>query len=80
MQTQLHAKGAHAYATECVEISKVGPKEQTIGKNADYQITVVNTGDKPIDRSDCYRYSSKLQHRLLLLMAQQSMATKLYGD
>lgn len=29
-----------------VEICKEGPKEVTIGKNADYQITVVNTGDK----------------------------------
>lgn len=29
-----------------VDINKVGPKEQQIGKNADYQITVVNTGDK----------------------------------
>ena len=27
---------------------KVGPKEVPIGKNADYQITVVNTGDKPL--------------------------------
>lgn len=33
---------------ECIEIMKVGPKEQQIGKNADYQITVVNTGDKPL--------------------------------
>lgn len=33
---------------ECVEISKVGPKEQSIGKNADYQITVTNPGDKPL--------------------------------
>ncbi len=29
-----------------IELTKVGPKEQQIGKNADYQITVVNTGDK----------------------------------
>lgn len=29
-----------------VEIFKAGPKEQQIGKNADYQITVVNPGDK----------------------------------
>jgi len=28
-----------------VELTKVGPKEQQIGKNADYQINVVNTGD-----------------------------------
>ncbi|MGK5595052.1 MAG: OmcB family cysteine-rich outer membrane protein [Parachlamydiaceae bacterium] len=33
---------------ECVELSKVGPKEQMIGKNADYQITVVNPGDKTL--------------------------------
>jgi len=26
----------------------VGPKEQAIGKNADYQITVTNPGDKPL--------------------------------
>lgn len=29
-----------------VDIEKVGPKEVPIGKNADYQITVTNTGDK----------------------------------
>ena len=29
-----------------IALAKVGPKEQTIGKNADYQITVTNTGDK----------------------------------
>jgi len=33
---------------ECIDIVKVGPKEQQIGKNADYQITVTNTGDKPL--------------------------------
>lgn len=31
-----------------MECSKVGPKEQQIGKNADYQITVVNSGDLPL--------------------------------
>ncbi len=31
-----------------VDIAKVGPKEQQIGKNADYQITVTNTGDKTL--------------------------------
>jgi uncharacterized repeat protein (TIGR01451 family) len=31
-----------------MECTKVGPKEQAIGKNADYQITVMNTGDKPL--------------------------------
>lgn len=29
-----------------IDLQKVGPKEQQIGKNADYQITVTNTGDK----------------------------------
>ncbi|MBA2367505.1 MAG: DUF11 domain-containing protein [Candidatus Protochlamydia sp.] len=29
-----------------IECQKVGPKEVPIGQNADYQITVVNTGDK----------------------------------
>jgi uncharacterized repeat protein (TIGR01451 family) len=33
---------------ECIELSKVGPKEQQIGKNADYQITVTNPGDKSL--------------------------------
>lgn len=33
---------------ECIELVKVGPKEQAIGKNADYQITVTNPGDKPL--------------------------------
>lgn len=33
---------------ECVELTKTGPKEQSIGKNADYVITVVNPGDKPL--------------------------------
>jgi uncharacterized repeat protein (TIGR01451 family) len=33
---------------ECVELQKTGPREQSIGKNADYQITVINTGDKPL--------------------------------
>lgn len=32
-------------AVECV---KTGPKEVTIGKNADYQIVVTNTGDKDL--------------------------------
>lgn len=31
-----------------VELYKTGPKEVQIGKNADYQITVVNSGDKPL--------------------------------
>lgn len=29
-----------------IECNKVGPKEVSVGQNADYQITVVNTGDK----------------------------------
>lgn len=33
---------------QCIDISKIGPKEQQIGKNADYQIVVTNTGDKPL--------------------------------
>jgi uncharacterized repeat protein (TIGR01451 family) len=33
---------------ECIELAKVGPKEQAIGKNADYQITVTNPGDKSL--------------------------------
>lgn len=31
-----------------VELYKTGPKEVQIGKNAEYQITVVNSGDKPL--------------------------------
>jgi uncharacterized repeat protein (TIGR01451 family) len=31
-----------------VELNKTGPREQAIGKNADYQITVTNPGDKPL--------------------------------
>jgi len=33
---------------ECAECVKVGPKEVAVGKNADYTITVTNTGDKPL--------------------------------
>ncbi len=33
---------------ECIELHKTGMKEQQIGKNADYQITVINPGDKPL--------------------------------
>ncbi len=41
---------------ECVKIEKTGPKEVQIGKNADYVITVTNTGDKPLTEvvvTDC---------------------------
>jgi uncharacterized repeat protein (TIGR01451 family) len=31
-----------------MECNKVGPKELPVGQNADYQITVVNTGDKSL--------------------------------
>jgi len=31
-----------------VECQKVGPKEIPVGQNADYQVTVVNTGDKSL--------------------------------
>lgn len=31
-----------------IECQKVGPKELPVGQNADYQITVVNTGDKTL--------------------------------
>lgn len=31
-----------------IECNKVGPKELPVGQNADYQITVVNTGDLPL--------------------------------
>ncbi len=51
--TACNADSTSCQATTCVcccgvECSKVGPKEQSIGKNADYQITVTNTGDKPL--------------------------------
>lgn len=48
---------------ECIEISKVGPKEVPIGKNADYQITVVNPGDKPLTEvvvTDCAPSSTSI--------------------
>ncbi|MEM1282807.1 MAG: hypothetical protein AAGG81_04560 [Chlamydiota bacterium] len=41
---------------ECATIDKVGPEEVMIGQNADYQITVTNTGDKPLTQvvvTDC---------------------------
>ena len=31
-----------------IECQKVGPKEVPVGQNADYQITVINTGDKTL--------------------------------
>lgn len=49
--TACNADSTSCQATTCVcccaiDITKNGPKEQGIGKNADYQITVSNTGDK----------------------------------
>lgn len=49
--TACNADSVSCQACTCVcccaiEVTKVGPKEQQIGKNADYQITVSNTGDK----------------------------------
>jgi uncharacterized repeat protein (TIGR01451 family) len=51
--TACNADSVSCEACTCVcccalECNKVGPKEQMIGKNADYQVTVVNTGDKPL--------------------------------
>lgn len=46
-----------------VEIDKIGPKEQQIGKNADYQITVINTGDKPLTDvvvTDCAPHATSI--------------------
>jgi uncharacterized repeat protein (TIGR01451 family) len=33
---------------ECLELAKDGPREMTIGKIADYAISVFNSGDKPL--------------------------------
>lgn len=51
-------KACNADSTSCqwttcvcccaMECAKTGPKEVPIGKNADYTITVMNTGDKPL--------------------------------
>jgi len=51
--TACNADSTSCQACTCVcccaiECSKIGPKEQAIGKNADYQITVINTGDLPL--------------------------------
>lgn len=51
--TACNADSTSCQVTTCIcccamECSKTGPKEQSIGKNADYQITVVNTGDKSL--------------------------------
>lgn len=51
--TACNADSTSCQWTTCVcccalECFKCGPKEQQVGKNADYQITVVNTGDKPL--------------------------------
>ncbi len=45
------------------EVSKVGPKEVQIGGNADYQITLTNTGDKPLTDvvvTDCAASSTSI--------------------
>lgn len=51
--TACNANQTSCEATTCVcccaiECNKVGPKEVPVGQNADYQITVVNTGDLPL--------------------------------
>ncbi len=51
--TACNADTVNCQACTCVcccgvDVVKVGTKEQQIGKNADYQITVTNTGDKPL--------------------------------
>lgn len=51
--TACNADSTSCQSTVCVcccgiECNKVGPKEVAIGKNADYQITVANTGDLPL--------------------------------
>nr|NGY96094.1 Large cysteine-rich periplasmic protein OmcB [Neochlamydia sp. AcF84] len=51
--TACNADSVSCESTVCIsccqmECTKVGPKEQQIGKNADYQIIVMNTGDLPL--------------------------------
>jgi uncharacterized repeat protein (TIGR01451 family) len=51
--TACNADSVSCESTVCIcccqmECTKVGPKEVQIGKNADYQITVMNTGDLPL--------------------------------
>lgn len=51
--TACNANQTSCECTTCVcccaiECSKVGPKEVPVGQNADYQITVSNTGDKSL--------------------------------
>ncbi len=48
MQIPFPANGAQMSAKSVSKLHKTGPKEQQIGKNADYQITVTNPGDKPL--------------------------------
>ncbi len=48
MQTPFPANGAQTSAKNALRLTKTGPKEQPIGKNADYQITVTNPGDKSL--------------------------------
>jgi len=51
--TACNADSVSCESTVCIcccqmECTKTGPKEQQIGKDADYQITVMNTGDLPL--------------------------------
>lgn len=46
-----------------IDLVKTGPKEVAIGKNADYQITVTNTGDLPLTEvvvTDCAPSSTSI--------------------
>jgi uncharacterized repeat protein (TIGR01451 family) len=66
--TACNADSVSCQACTCIcccgiECTKVGPKEQQIGKNADYQITVTNTGDKPLHEvvvTDCAPSSTSI--------------------
>lgn len=59
--TACNADTTSCQATTCIcccaiDLKKTGPKEVMIGKNADYQITVTNTGDLPLTEvvvTDC---------------------------
>lgn len=66
--TACNAESTSCQACTCIcccdiELHKTGTKEVLIGKNADYQITVVNTGDKPLTEvtvSDCAPSSTSI--------------------